>query len=92
MAIGKYITNVGVITTVLGGFGVAKQTKNMPNDWRRFLVWGVWGASVALAIASVAKSDQDTDYVRHNKDADQDEKAAQKALKKAQKRVQKQMR
>lgn len=50
MAIGKYVTNVGVITTVLGGFGVAKQTRDMPKDWRRFLIWGVWGASVTLRL------------------------------------------
>lgn len=91
MAIGKYVTNIGVITTVLGGFGVAKQTKDMPQDWRRYLVWVVWGASVALAIGAVSNADQDSDHIAKNK-AEQDEyKRAQKALKKAEKNAKKQL-
>jgi hypothetical protein len=87
MAIGKYVTNVGVITSVLGGVGVAKQTSQMPRDWRRFLVWGVWGASVALAIASVAKADEDNQFLEDSKEAKKDHKQAQKALKKAKKQA-----
>ena len=91
MAIGKYVTNIGVITTVLGGFGVAKQTKDMPQDWRRYLVWVVWGASVALAIGAVSNADQDSDHIAKNK-AEQDEyKRAQEALKKAEKDGRKQL-
>ncbi|MGO3733843.1 MAG: hypothetical protein ACTJFR_01720 [Canibacter sp.] len=91
MAIGKYVTNVGVITTVLGGFGVAKQTRDMPKDWRRFLIWGVWGASVALAIASVSKAETDAEQIEHNKMDEADFKRAQKALKKAQNQARKQL-
>lgn len=62
MRIGKYVTNPGVIGAAFGAVSTAKQTRSMPNDWRRYLVWGIWIASFALAIASVAKAEEDHEY------------------------------
>lgn len=64
MSLGKYLTNLGLLGTVAGAYGVVKQTKNMPNDWRRFVVWGIWLLGVVLAIAGIAKEDEDSQYRR----------------------------
>lgn len=58
MKIGKYITNIGVITSIIGAFGVYRQTERMPSDFRKIIVWVVWALGVVLAIASVAKDDE----------------------------------
>lgn len=62
MNIGKYVTNLGVIGALIGVVGVARKTKTMPPDWRRFLVWGVWLFGLVLAIAGVAKQEDDERY------------------------------
>ena len=87
MAIGKYITNMGVITTLLGGLGVRKQTKRMPQDWRRALVWLAWGSSVVLAIASVSKADEDRQFLFDREVDEKAKKRREKAMKKAEKKA-----
>lgn len=59
MAIGKYVTNLGVIGAIAAAYSTARQTKQMPTDWRRYVVWGIWAAGVALAIAAVATPDDE---------------------------------
>lgn len=63
MSIGKYVTNPGVIGAAAGALGTARKTQSMRSDWRRYLVWGVWLAGLALAIASVAMQEADADDV-----------------------------
>ncbi len=87
MAIGKYITNAGVLSTVFVGFGVLKQTRNMPRDWRRYLVWGSWISSLVMAIASVSKAESDKEWVRAAKGREKEAKREQKARKKALKKM-----
>ena len=62
MSIGKYITSPAVIGASLGAIGTAKKAGSVPNDWRRIVIWGVWAAGLALAIASVAMHDRDEDF------------------------------
>lgn len=62
MSIGKYVTNPGILGALFGALGTAKRTQTMRKDWRRFLVWGVWIAGLALAVASVAMQEQDDDF------------------------------
>lgn len=57
MKIGKYVTNIGVITSILGAVGVYRQTKRMPSDVRRVIVWLVWVLGVVLAVIGVAKDE-----------------------------------
>lgn len=61
MKIGKYITNIGILTSLAGAYGVLKQTRKMPADWRRSVVWVVWVLGVVLAVAQVAKDDEHTE-------------------------------
>lgn len=62
MSIGKYVTNPGVIGAAVGAVTTARRTQSMRKDWRRLLVWGVWLAGLALAVASVAMQEQDDEF------------------------------
>ncbi|XPP26355.1 MAG: hypothetical protein ACNYNX_12190 [Leucobacter sp.] len=83
MSIGKYLTNFGVIAALFGALGTLRQTQSMPKDWRRFLVWGIWAAGLALAIVSVAKQPQDEEHEAEMKEAEHRAKLAEKAARKA---------
>lgn len=67
VSIGKYVTNPRVLGAALGAVGTARRTGSMRKDWRRFLVWGVWLAGLALAVATVAMQEQDDEYQAHRK-------------------------
>lgn len=54
----KYLLNVGVISAVAGGFGIAKATKEGPRDWRLALLWASWGIGVALALGAVKQREE----------------------------------
>ncbi|MBK0420856.1 hypothetical protein JD292_02020 [Leucobacter sp. CSA2] len=71
MQIGKYVTSPGVIGAAFGALGTARKTQSMRRDWRRYIVWGVWAAGLALAIASVAMQEQDENAELERKDAKQ---------------------
>ncbi len=79
MSIGKYLTNPGVIGAAIGALGTAKQTQQMSKDWRRYLVWVVWAAGLALAIAGVAKQQEDEQREAELKEAHRAAKAELKA-------------
>ena len=79
MSIGKYLTNTAVIGAAIGALGTAKQTRQMPQDWRRILVWVIWAAGFALAIAGAAKQIDDEAFEQQQKNIAQREKAARKA-------------
>ncbi|RRD36395.1 hypothetical protein EII31_02135 [Leucobacter sp. OH2974_COT-288] len=79
MGVGRYVLNSGIISSAVGALGVAKQTKKMPRDWRRFLVWATWGISFVLAVASVRKSDSDAAHVKHQKKQAEFAKAAKRS-------------
>ncbi|QIM16949.1 hypothetical protein G7067_11920 [Leucobacter insecticola] len=61
MSIGKYVTNPGVLGAAAGALSTAKRTQSMRKDWRRYIVWGVWAAGLALAIAGVAMQEAEED-------------------------------
>ncbi|WP_053388033.1 hypothetical protein [Leucobacter japonicus] len=66
MSIGKYVTNPGVLGAAFGAVSTARRTQSMRKDWRRFLVWGVWIAGLALAVASVAMQERDDDFAHES--------------------------
>lgn len=59
MKLGKYITNLGVLTGILGAFGVYRQTKQMPADSRRIVMWLVWLLGIVLTVLTIAKDSED---------------------------------
>lgn len=62
MSIGKYVTSPAIIGAALGAISTAKRAGSIPKDWRRFVIWGVWAAGFALAVASVAMQEGDDEY------------------------------
>lgn len=87
MSIGRYLTNIGVIGALIGALGTMRQTQQMPKDWRRYIVWGVWAAGLALAIAGAAKQEQDEEFAEAHKQAERDAKAELKEARKRGRRV-----
>lgn len=69
MSIGKYVTNPGVLGAAFGAVSTARRTQSMRKDWRRFLIWGVWIAGLALAVASVAMQERDDEFA-HDSDTE----------------------
>lgn len=86
MSIGKYLTNLGVIGALLGVLGTMRQTREMPNDWRRYIVWLVWLAGLVLALGAVAKQQDDEIYEAQLQAAQKQERRLAKEQKKVQKR------
>lgn len=62
IAIGKYVTNLGVLGAAAGAYSTAKRTQSMRPDWRRYVVWAVWASSLVLAISAVAMQDRDEEF------------------------------
>lgn len=69
MSIGKYVTNLGVLGAAVSALGVLRQTRTMAPDWRRSMLWVVWLAGLVLAIAGVAKRDEDRRYEELREDS-----------------------
>lgn len=67
MGLGRYVLNIGIISSVLSVFGVRKQTQRMPRDWRRALVWCGWLLGLISAVSSVRYQDTDAQQIQHNK-------------------------
>lgn len=89
MALGKYLTNTGVIGAVIAAFGTAKQTQQMPKDWRRIVIWAVWAAGLVLALGGAAKQVDDENFEHARKAAEHEAKITakqQSKLKRAEKR------
>lgn len=61
MSIGKYVASPAIIGAALGATTTARKASAMPRDWRRYVVWGIWAAGLALAIAGVAMRDRDAE-------------------------------
>lgn len=62
LRIGKYVTNFGVLSAALAVFGVIRQSREMPKDWRIALIWVAWAIGLVLAIVGVAKRESDEQY------------------------------
>lgn len=83
MSIGKYVTNIGVIGSLIGALGTLRQTQSMPKDWRRVLVWAIWAAGFVLAVVGAAKQPEDEEYEAALKEAEREAKRASKAARKS---------
>lgn len=78
MSLGKYLTNLTVLASLLGAIGTARQTSQMPKDWRRVLVWVIWLAGLVLALGGVAKQLDDERYEADLTDRSRADKEAAK--------------
>ena len=49
----RFLFSSSVISAVLSGVGLARQTLKGPRDWRTGLLWLSWLISVVLAVSAV---------------------------------------
>ena len=54
----KYLFNTNVLGAIFGGFAALRETIRGPRDWRVILMWIGWGISVALAVGTVVRTNQ----------------------------------
>jgi hypothetical protein len=55
----KYVFNSAIIGAVVGAWSVIQTTRQGPRDWRLILMWISWGITVALAVGSVLRDDDE---------------------------------
>ncbi len=55
----KFLFNTTLLSAIVGGWGTVQATRRGPRDWRLFLMWVSWGATVAIAVGTIVKEAQD---------------------------------
>ncbi|MFZ9088250.1 MAG: hypothetical protein ACO39R_03285 [Pontimonas sp.] len=55
----RFLFSSSVISAVLSGVGLARQTLKGPRDWRTGLLWLSWLISIVLAVSSVLDRGRD---------------------------------
>ena len=57
----RFIFNSSIISSIFGVLGVVQTTRKGPRDWRLVLMWISWGLTVAIAVGTVIKAQNDPD-------------------------------
>ena len=65
MSVRRFLFNPGVISSVLGGVGVARQTASGPRNWRLILMWVAWAIGVAIAIGTVIEDTREQNELEY---------------------------
>jgi hypothetical protein len=55
----RFLFSSSIISAVLSGVGLARQTLKGPRDWRTGLLWLSWLISIILAVSSVLDRGRD---------------------------------
>ena len=67
----KLLFNTSVLGAIFGGVTALRETIRGPRDWRVILIWIGWGISVALAVGTVIRNNEEAERARLD-DADFD--------------------
>ncbi len=67
----KFLFNTSVLGAIFGGVTALRETIRGPRDWRIILIWIGWGISVALAVGTVIRNNEEAEQARLD-DADYD--------------------
>jgi hypothetical protein len=57
----RFLFNTSVISSLFGVIGVVQSTRRGPRDWRLVLAWISWGLTVAIAVGTVIKAQEDNE-------------------------------
>jgi len=49
----KYILNMSILSSLVGGWSLYKTSTTGPRDWRLILQWVSWLTTVAIAVGTV---------------------------------------
>jgi len=55
----KFLFNGTIISALFGGISTVQATRKGPRDWRLALMWISWGLTLAIAVGTVIKDDND---------------------------------
>lgn len=55
----KYLFSGSLISSVLGGWSILQTTRKGPRDWRLILMWISWAATVAIAVGTIVRKNDD---------------------------------
>ena len=55
----RVLFNTSIIRSLFGVIGVVQSTRRGPRDWRLVLAWISWGLTVAIAVGTVIKAQED---------------------------------
>lgn len=57
----RFLFNTSIISSLFGVIGVVQSTRRGPRDWRLVLAWVSWGLTVAIAVGTVIKAQEDNE-------------------------------
>jgi hypothetical protein len=57
----RFLFNTSIISSLFGVIGVVQSTRRGPRDWRLVLAWISWGLTVAIAVGTVIKAQEDNE-------------------------------
>lgn len=57
----KFLFSGIIWSTLFSGLATAKLTSKGPRDWRLALKWIAWGLSLAIAVGTVVKANQENE-------------------------------
>jgi len=58
----RFLFSSSIVSAVLSGVGLVRQTMRGPRDWRTGLLWLSWLISMILAIAAVLDRSRDDEF------------------------------
>ena len=57
----KFIFSTQVLGAAFGGWTTLQATRKGPRDWRLALMWISWAATLAIAVGTVVKDQQNAE-------------------------------
>ena len=64
----RFLFSTSIISALFSGWGTVQATRKGPRDWRLILMWVSWGATLAIAIGTVAKNADDLTKLGHKEE------------------------
>jgi len=58
----RFLFSSSIVSAVLSGVGLVRQTMRGPRDWRTGLLWLSWLISMILAVAAVLDRSHDDEF------------------------------
>lgn len=74
----KFVFNLGFISSLMGGFNLAKSSRGLHKDWRLILTWFAWAISLVFTVDGIVQANREKEMARQEKAAKKDLNRLQK--------------